>query len=85
MLPVSGAEQLKHSLAQPTRPISSAHSAYSRLPSCVPSNGKLSSTGGRPDAGGMKKFHSPAALALAFTSSMTGITFQRSPSRSCAS
>src|SRR3546814_6453381 len=31
ILPVSGAEQLKHSLAQPILPISSAHNAYSRL------------------------------------------------------
>jgi len=80
MLPVSGAEQLKHSDAQPSRPISSAHSAYSRLVSCVPSNAKLSSTWRCPEWGGMKKFHSPAALASAFTSSITGSTFQRSPS-----
>ena len=31
MLPVSGAEQLNTSEAKPTRPISSAQSAYSRL------------------------------------------------------
>ena len=85
MLPVSGAEQLKHSLAQPTLPISSAQSAYSRLLSCVPSNSKLSSTCARPERGGMKKFQRPAALALTFTSSMTGSTFQRSPSRCCRS
>ena len=44
MLPVSGAEQLNTSLAMPTRPISSAHSAYSRLVRPGPSNSKLSST-----------------------------------------
>src|SRR3546814_5074347 len=83
MLPVSGAEQLKHSLAQPILPLSAAHNAYSRLVSCSPSNTNESSTCARPDCGGMKKFHSPAAFALALTSSMTPSTFQRSPS--CAS
>ena len=38
MLPVSGAEQLNTSADQRMRPISSAHSAYSRLVSCSPSN-----------------------------------------------
>src|SRR3546814_5877462 len=78
MLPVSGAEQLKHSLAQPILPLSAAHNAYSRLVSCSPSNTNESSTCARPDCGGMKKFHSPAAFALALTSSMTPSTFQRS-------
>ena len=44
MLPVSGAEQLNASADHRIRPISSAHSAYSRLVSCSPSKSKLSST-----------------------------------------
>ena len=85
MLPVSGAEQLNASEAQPMRPISSAQNAYCRLVSPGPSNSKLSSTGAAPCDGGMNRFHSPSARAFAFNSSMTGSTFQRSPSRCCAS
>ena len=79
MLPVSGAEQLNTSLDQRMRPISSAQSAYSRLVSCSPSNGKLSSTCWSAPPGGMNRFHRPASRALGFSSSMTSIVFQRSP------
>src|SRR3712207_8484800 len=83
MLPVSGAEQLKTSLAQPIRPISSAQRAYSRLVSCVPSNSKLSSTWRSAWLGGMNRFHSPAERASGFSSSITSIGCQRSPASSC--
>src|SRR6476659_1412284 len=85
ILPVSGAEQLNTSDDQRIRPISSAQKAYSRLVSPGPSNLKLSSTGVAPWDGGMKRFQMPSALALAFSSSTTGSTFQRSPSRCCVS
>ncbi len=77
MLPVSGAEQLNTSLDHGSRPISSAHSAYSRLVSCSPSNSKLSSTWALPECGGMNRFHSPASRAFGFSSSTTGMGFQR--------
>ena len=82
MLPVSGAEQLNTSDAQPIRPISSAHSAYSRLVSCVPSNAKVSSTCRSAWPGGMNRFHRPAAFASGLSSSITSIGCQRSPAAS---
>ena len=81
MLPVSGAEQLNTSDDHKMRPISSAQNAYSRLERPGPSNLKLSSTGVAPCEGGMNRFHKPSARAFSFSSSTTGRTFQRSPSR----
>ena len=78
MLPVSGAEQLKTSEAQPMCPISSASSAYSRLVSPAPWNSSSSCA-----EGGMNMFQRPSAFAFFFSSSTIGITFQRSPSASC--
>ena len=60
MFPVSGAEQLKISGANNTRPMISHSGAYSTLVRPAP----------RADAG-RKRFHSPAARALGFSSSMT--------------
>jgi hypothetical protein len=85
MLPVSGAEQLNTSDAQPMRPISSAQKAYWRLVNPGPSKSKLSSTCAPPCAGGMKRFQSRSERAFALSCSTTGSTFQRSPSRCCAS
>src|SRR5438552_16598742 len=65
MFPVSGAEQLKSSGAQCTRPMISHSGAYSRLVSAA-----AWVLGGH-------RFHSPAALALVFSSSVTGTGFQR--------
>jgi len=58
MLPVSGGAQLKTSEAQFTRPMNSARDAYSRLlrPAPYSSSGK-------------KRFQSPSALAIDFSSS----------------
>src|SRR3954463_10463351 len=64
MLPVSGAEQLNTSEAQPTWPICSASSAYSRLLNPAPWNSSSSW-----DDGGMNMFHSPSAWAFFFNSS----------------
>src|SRR3954468_24455922 len=65
ILPVSGAEQLKISGAQVTRPMISQSGAYSRLVSVPPCDL------------GRHRFHRPAALALGFSSSMIGTTSQR--------
>src|SRR5678810_486722 len=65
MLPVSGAEQLKISGAQVTRPMISQSGAYSRLVSVPPCDF------------GRHRFHRPAALALGFNSSMIGTASQR--------
>ena len=73
MLPVSGAEQLNTSEANPTLPISSAHKAYSRFVRPAPLNGLSSGSESR----GRKRFQSPSALATAFSSSTTGTTCQR--------
>ena len=70
MLPVSGALQLKTSGAQGTRPISSASGAYSMFFSPAP----------RCESG-RKRFHSPAARALTFSSSTTVVGVQRAPRR----
>jgi cyclohexanone monooxygenase len=55
MLPVSGAEQLKTSDAQWMRPISSAHSAYSRFVSLAPVKTKPSSASPCSLRGGMNR------------------------------
>ena len=60
MLPVSGAEQLKTSLAHSTRPIDSASGAYSRLLRPAPC------------APGRNRFHSPCSRASAFSCCSTG-------------
>src|SRR5207247_596408 len=60
MLPVSGAEQLKTSGARGERPMISHRGAYSRFVSPAPYSGS-----------GRKRFHSPAARALALSSSTT--------------
>ena len=78
MLPVSGAEQLNTSEAQPMWPICSASGAYSRLVSPAPRNSSSSC-----EDGGMNMFHRPSARAFFFNSSTIGITFQRSPASSC--
>src|SRR5438552_3377088 len=64
MLPVSGAEQLKISGAQVTRPMISQSGAYSRLVSVPPCDF------------GRHRFHRPAVRALGFSSSMIGTTSQ---------
>src|ERR1700723_1922784 len=85
MLPVSGAEQLKTSDAQWMRPISSAHSAYSRFVSLAPVKTKPSSDSPCSLRGGMNRFHNPAAWALDFSESIVGSGAQRSPvANSCA-
>ena len=68
MLPVSGAEQLNTSGAQPTRPMISHRGAYSVFVRPAP----------RSEAG-RKRFHKPAAFALALSSSTTLVGSQRSP------
>src|SRR6266850_5729325 len=72
MLPVSGAEQLKTSGAQCTRPMISQSGAYSRLVSVPPCDF------------GRHRFHSPAARALGLSSSMIGTTSQRFAERVCS-
>ena len=67
MLPVSGAEQLNASGAIGERPMISHSGAYSRLVSPAPYS-----------LSGRNRFHSPAARAFAFSSSMIGGTCQRS-------
>src|SRR5262249_10452893 len=71
MLPVSGAEQLKGSEPIGERPISSHSGAYSRL---LSASGKWRL--------GRNRFQSPAALALALSSAMTGSSSQRSAAAS---
>jgi hypothetical protein len=68
MLPVSGAEQLKTSGAQCTRPMISQSGAYSALVRPAP----------RSDSG-RKRFHNPAAFAFSLSSSTTRVGCQRSP------
>ena len=75
MLPVSGAEQLKTSDAKETRPICSEHSAYSNWPVR-----RRDIHPGRERWRGPGTGSRPSALALAFSSSRIGMTFQRSPS-----
>src|SRR5215467_13108753 len=59
MLPVSGAEQLNTSEAQPMWPISSASGAYSRLVNPAPRNSSSSCA-----FGGMNMFQRPPARAF---------------------
>ena len=66
MLPLSGALQLNSSGASRLRPISSARGAYSSVESPAP---RVSS--------GRKRFQSPAARALPFSSSTSGWIVQR--------
>src|SRR3954465_13254494 len=73
MLPVSGAEQLKTSGAQCTRPMISQSGAYSRLGSVPPCDF------------GRHRFQRPAWRAFAFSSSITGTGCQRFSLRTCAS
>src|SRR5882757_9495602 len=61
MLPVSGAEQLNTSEAQPIWPICSASGAYSRLVNPAPRNSSSSCA-----EGGMNMFQRPSACALVF-------------------
>jgi hypothetical protein len=79
MLPVSGAEQLNTSDAKPTLPISSAQTAYSRLVRPAPLYGLSAGT----ESSGRNRFHSPAAFALALSSSTTGTTCQRFSPKAC--
>src|SRR5688572_19743585 len=65
MLPVSGAEQLKISGAQVTRPMISHSGAYSRLVRVPPCDL------------GRHRFHNPASLAFTFNSSIKGTGCQR--------
>ena len=67
MLPVSGAEQLKTSEDQATRPMISASGAYSRLLSPAPCS-----------SSGRNRFHSPSARAFSLRRSITGGVDQRS-------
>ena len=72
MLPVSGAEQLKTSGAQVTRPMISHSGAYSRLVSVPPCDF------------GRHRFHRPAARAFGFNSSMIGTGCQRRSLFTCS-
>jgi len=69
MLPVSGAEQLKTSAANGTRPMISHRGAYSRFDKPSGARGDL----------GRKRFQSPAARALGFSSSMIVVGTQGLP------
>jgi hypothetical protein len=69
MLPVSGAEQLKTSLDQGTRPMISASGAYSWLVRQA----------GADSLSGRNRFHKPAARALGLSSSMVCSGVQRRP------
>src|SRR5215510_15925487 len=73
MLPVSGAEQLKTSGAQCTRPMISQRGAYSWLVSVPPCDF------------GRHRFHRPCERAFAFSSSITGTGSQRLSLRTWAS
>ena len=73
MFPVSGAEQLNTSGAMGDRPIISQSGAYSRLVSPAPCS-----------LSGRNRFHSPAAFAFAFSSSISAGTCQRSPASICS-
>src|ERR1041385_901115 len=73
MLPVSGAEQLKTSGAQCTRPMISQSGAYSRLVRVPPCDF------------GRHRFHRPFSRAFALSSSMTGTGCQRLSLLTCAS
>src|SRR5262252_1673666 len=72
MLPVSGAEQLKISGAQVTRPMISHSGAYSRLVSVPPCDL------------GRHRFQRPAAFAFTFSSSMIGTGCQRLSLLTCS-
>src|SRR6185503_6109990 len=72
MLPVSGAEQLKISGAQVTRPMISHSGAYSRLVSVPPCDF------------GRHRFQSPASLAFTFNSSIRGTVCQRRSLFTCS-
>src|SRR5262245_62145400 len=72
MLPVSGAEQLKISGAQVTRPMISHSGAYSRLVSVPPCDL------------GRHRFHKPASLALSFNFSIKGTGCQRCSLFTCS-
>src|SRR3989449_3999190 len=71
MFPVSGAEQLKSSGAQCTRPM-------------ISHSGALTNLEYAPWVLGRHRFHSPAALALGFSSSMTGTGSQRRSLLACS-
>src|SRR3954463_9135080 len=72
MLPVSGAEQLKISGAQVTRPMISHSGAYSRLVSVPPWDF------------GRHRFHRPACLAFTFNLSIKGTGCQRLSLLTCS-
>src|SRR3984885_8100025 len=73
MFPVSGAEQLNTSGPMGERPMISHSGAYSRLVNPAPCS-----------LAGRNRFHSPAARALGFKSSMTGTGCHRfGPSQCC--
>src|ERR1700689_1454292 len=73
MLPVSGALQLKHSLAISERPMRSASGAYSTFARPAPCS-----------ASGRNRFHRPSALAFAFSSSISGATTHGAVRASCS-
>ncbi len=74
MLPVSGAEQLKTSLDQGTRPMISASGAYSWLVRPAPEYPEACAL-----STGRNRFHRPAARALGLRSSITRSGCQRLP------
>mmetsp|Transcript_37885 Transcript_37885/g.93111 ORF Transcript_37885/g.93111 Transcript_37885/m.93111 type:complete len:319 (-) Transcript_37885:246-1202(-) len=82
MLPVSGAEQLNTSDAKGTAPISSARTAYCSLVSPPPIPPTVWAPGSM--SSGTQRFHSPSALALAFSSSMIFSGVQRSGPPMCS-
>mmetsp|Transcript_9871 Transcript_9871/g.23570 ORF Transcript_9871/g.23570 Transcript_9871/m.23570 type:complete len:236 (-) Transcript_9871:466-1173(-) len=88
MLPVSGAEQLKTSLAQAQAPITRLRCEYSRLVSPAPRRSPPRLRGGRRSSSavseGIQRFHSPAALASALSCSISGCTVHLSGPRLCS-
>mmetsp|Transcript_1612 Transcript_1612/g.6359 ORF Transcript_1612/g.6359 Transcript_1612/m.6359 type:complete len:247 (+) Transcript_1612:1979-2719(+) len=88
MLPVSGALQLKTSGANGHAPMASDSGAYSRFVRPGPQSTASRMPGAMRSrvSLGMKRFHSPAARAFAFSSSMSGNGRQRaSPTRAASS
>ncbi len=82
MLPVSGAEQLKTSLAHGTRPMISASGPYSWFDRPGPYSGART----EPSAlGGRNRFHRPCARALGLSRSITCSGVQRLPAAVLAS
>mmetsp|Transcript_6184 Transcript_6184/g.13461 ORF Transcript_6184/g.13461 Transcript_6184/m.13461 type:complete len:211 (+) Transcript_6184:693-1325(+) len=94
MLPVSGAEQLKHSGAHADLPMISQRCAYSRFDSPAPSSTSLSAASSQRGSrwcswearlAGSHRFHRPSAFALALSCSCRGCMLQRCSPAACVS